>query len=110
MNSGFVDGIHPETNDGDDADDYEEDVQAEEQAVYDEAHLDPLRALTTNPTLDLMVQNFQDPPQAPQLLQGLLIIQWSQLLWSVTGAHQSGYFWFCCRRNEEGEKWGKIFL
>lgn len=107
MNSGLVEGIHPDTDDGDDADGYEEDVQAEEQAVYDEAHLDPLRALT-NPTLDLMVQNFQDLPQAPQLLQGLLIIQWSQLLWSMTGAHQSGYFWFCCRGNEE--KWGKSFL
>lgn len=74
MNSGFVEGIHPETDDGNDADDYEEDVQAEEQAVNDEAHLDPLGALT-NPAPDLMVQNFQDPPQASQLLQGLLIIQ-----------------------------------
>lgn len=86
IKSGWIERIHPETDDGDDADWYEEDVQAEEQAVYDKAHLDPLRALT-NPTPDLMVQDFQDPPQASQLLQGLLIIQWSRLFRSLTGAH-----------------------
>lgn len=66
--------IHPETDDGDAADQYEEGVEAKEQAVYDEAHLEPLGVLNS-PNPDLAVQDFQEAPQAPKLLQGLLIIQ-----------------------------------
>lgn len=42
MKSGCVVWIHPDENDSKDADWYEEDIEAEQEAVYDETHLDPL--------------------------------------------------------------------
>lgn len=35
-------GFEPDDHDGDEADRYEEEVDAKQQAVYDETHLDPL--------------------------------------------------------------------
>lgn len=62
MKSDCVVWIHPEKDDGNEADWYEEDVEAEQQAVYDEAHLDPLLGALANP--NLKVQGFEDPSQA----------------------------------------------
>ena len=68
--------LHPDDDDGNEADRYEEDVQAEQQAVYDETHLDPLLG-TLAPAQMLFhpeAETLELLTQAPQLVQGLVLI------------------------------------
>lgn len=60
--------FHPDNDDGDKADWYEEDVEAKQQAVYDETHLDPLLwAPAAFLLLHLKADGLQLLAQVPQL-------------------------------------------
>lgn len=68
----------PNYNDGKEADCYEDDVEAEQQAVYDETHLHPLLCALgiTQLLLHLEPDGLQIPAQAPQLLDGPSVRCW----------------------------------
>lgn len=73
--------VEPDYDDGDEADNYEEDVEGEEQAVYDETHLHPLLwALAgTQLLLHLEADGQEVPTKAPQHLHSLAVCLWLQL-------------------------------
>lgn len=71
-------GADPNYDDGKEADCYEDDVEAEQQAVYDETHLHPLLCALagTQLLLHLEPDGLQIPAQAPQLLDGPTLHCW----------------------------------
>lgn len=71
-------GVDPNYDDGKEADCYEDDVEAEQQAVYDETHLHPLLCALAGPQflLHLEPDGLQIPAQAPQLLDGPTLHCW----------------------------------
>lgn len=70
--------VDPNYDDGKEADCYEDDVEAEQQAVYDETHLHPLLCAlaATQLLLHLEPDGLQIPAQAPQLLDGPTLHSW----------------------------------
>lgn len=70
--------VDPNYDDGKEADCYEDDVEAEQQAVYDETHLHPLLCAlaVTQLLLHLEPDGLQIPAQAPQLLDGPTLHCW----------------------------------
>lgn len=74
--------VDPDYDDGDEADNYEEDVEGEEQAVYDETHLHPLLGALagTQLLLHLEADGQEVATEAPQHLHSLAVCRWLRLL------------------------------
>lgn len=88
--------VYPDYYDGNEADWYEEDVDAEQQAVYDETHLPPIlwALAATQLLLHLEADGLEVPAQASQLPKGLALR--CRILISFLQCHHSAQFhvWF----------------
>lgn len=90
--------VHPDNDDGNEADRDEDDVEAEQQAVYDESHLDPLlwAPATTQVLVHLQAEGLQLSAQALQLQQSFDSTQWFLLYWRISFVRNyRGEFHFC---------------